>query len=316
MAKNTVAEGRQADKPTFIYGLIDPRTQEIRYVGKSVLSPARRLAVHLWRAKTAPHKRHSMAWLLSLHREGVAAIVETLEEVPPNGDWVEAEQFWISSLRLAGARLCNHTAGGEGQTGYKQPPEMVAKRIKRGAEHHRTGKRMPEHVREALRVARKRQISDPEWCRRNVERRRAAITPEQIATMRKGLAAFMADPIKRQQRKERHLAAAQSEQARQRVADWSRRKWSEKREEMIASLIAGKGRPEVRAKLSAATKAAWANPNSRNHGAWRDRKLSNDDVAAIRLALTAGERVGDVAAHYGVSQSLISLIKANRRRRV
>lgn len=35
------------DKPVHIYGLIDPRTGLIRYVGQTITSPRDRLRVHL-----------------------------------------------------------------------------------------------------------------------------------------------------------------------------------------------------------------------------------------------------------------------------
>src|SRR5690348_6073255 len=118
-------------KSVNIYGLIDPTTSQIRYVGKTVLDPRRRLSVHCDRALKSPEKTHSMAWIASLHKRGIKPEVFTIETV--DGDhWIEAEQFWIAYFRFIGADLCNHTIGGEGQCGYKQPKEVVEKRLKRG----------------------------------------------------------------------------------------------------------------------------------------------------------------------------------------
>lgn len=36
MADENVAAPSGAGKPTFIYGLVDPRTDQLRYVGKTV----------------------------------------------------------------------------------------------------------------------------------------------------------------------------------------------------------------------------------------------------------------------------------------
>jgi hypothetical protein len=51
--------------------------------------------------------------------------------------WREAEQFWIASLRLAGADLCNLTDGGQGPSGYKLSEEHKRKigSARRGHKH-------------------------------------------------------------------------------------------------------------------------------------------------------------------------------------
>lgn len=71
-------------------------------------------------SKTYCHK-----WLRGLLADGVRPDVVVLEEI--QGEWVEAEQFWILYLRFLGARLTNLTAGGEGLTGRRMSGEEIEK---------------------------------------------------------------------------------------------------------------------------------------------------------------------------------------------
>lgn len=302
------------DKATSIYGLIDPRTGELRYVGKTVLDPRRRLGVHRWRAVAAPHKRHSMAWILSLAAEGLKPETIVFETVPAGGDWVQAEQFWIAYFRMIGADLCNHTAGGEGQTGYRQPPEMIAKRVKRGAQNHNFGKPMPEATKVALREGQLRLYADPVRHARLKARQRAGMTPEKIAHSVSALKTAMADPEKLAAREAVRIEASRTPKARQRVGDWSRQNWQSRRQEIIAAQNAGKGE-EWREKMSARKKQEWADPNSPHRlASERQRKLSDQDLRAIRARLAAGESNGSIAASYRIDPSTVSHIKAGRHR--
>src|SRR6185369_1307504 len=96
---------------TIIYGLVDPRSDQLRYVGKTVREARRRLGQHVWQARNEGHKRHVLAWLDGLETAGLRPEIVELERVSPGGDWEEAEQFWIAYFRFLGANLCNHTDG-------------------------------------------------------------------------------------------------------------------------------------------------------------------------------------------------------------
>ena len=107
--------GNVTDKVTYIYGLVDPRTNELRYVGKTVLTPKRRLESHIRFASNG--KSYSSKWINSLSKDGLLPECFVIEEIEPLGDWTEAEQFWIAYYRFIGCRLCNLTDGGEGHSG-------------------------------------------------------------------------------------------------------------------------------------------------------------------------------------------------------
>lgn len=111
------------DKPTYIYVLRDPNSNEIRYVGKTVQSPRNRLWAHLAPSELAkPY--HRTRWLNTLIQQGQKPILEVIETVPANGDWIEAEQRWIAYYTNSGAPLTNGTIGGEGAPGAKRSEEL------------------------------------------------------------------------------------------------------------------------------------------------------------------------------------------------
>lgn len=110
-----------------IYGLIDPRDNQLRYVGKTGTSLKRRLREHIYGATRPGIRVRSRFWLRSLIKSNLLPDVFVIEEVDED-DWVEAEQFWIAYFRMIGADLCNHTDGGEGQHGLAASMDTIEKR--------------------------------------------------------------------------------------------------------------------------------------------------------------------------------------------
>lgn len=95
-----------------IYALVDPRSDEVRYIGKAV-DPERRLRSHLAPSQLDHSRSHKNSWLKGLLSEGlrpVLQILETVDDVDAN----EAERNWIAAYRWLGARLTNGTDGGDG----------------------------------------------------------------------------------------------------------------------------------------------------------------------------------------------------------
>jgi hypothetical protein len=99
MAINRVGHSSRNGKPTLIYGLIDPLTNELRYVGKTSKSIRARLCGHKAHAAVAGRKRRVVAWIAGLIARGLLPEVVIFEEVSPAHDWIEAEQFWIAYFR-------------------------------------------------------------------------------------------------------------------------------------------------------------------------------------------------------------------------
>lgn len=110
-----------------IYTLTDPRTNEIRYVGKTVQSLNYRLACHIYQTKRYRH--HNSSWIKSLLKLNLRPIIEELDEVDES-KWVETEIYWIAQLKAWGFKLNNHGKGGEGIIGLKHTDEAKEKMSK------------------------------------------------------------------------------------------------------------------------------------------------------------------------------------------
>jgi len=95
---------------TKIYVLCEP-AGEIRYVGKTINSLARRLGSHLHGARRGD-QNHLYNWLRSVLSTGRLPLIQLIGEVDGNGS--KEEIAWIAYGRQEGWRLVNSTAGGDG----------------------------------------------------------------------------------------------------------------------------------------------------------------------------------------------------------
>lgn len=100
----------------YIYGLRDPRTKKIRYIGKAD-NPKNRLQNHLCPSNLV-RKKHTSQWLALLKRLGLKPILVILQELDNDEDWEAAERRWIKNFKDAGCDLTNITEGGEGGATY------------------------------------------------------------------------------------------------------------------------------------------------------------------------------------------------------
>lgn len=99
-----------------IYGLVDPRTNELRYVGRSSNGLSRPRS-H-WENSTALCRRDRChTWIRSVLKDGLIPEIEVLAEFfwsfGVNDILNVEERFWIASIRSCGATLTNHTDGGD-----------------------------------------------------------------------------------------------------------------------------------------------------------------------------------------------------------
>jgi len=171
-----------------IYGLQDPRSQAIRYVGRTK-NLRRRMYEHLASARKGSWRYsrcYCANWIKSLIESGVqpqAVILEVCDE----STVLLREQVWIASARTGGWSLTNLTDGGDGMlnldpalrvrmseqvrqryedpayrqrliaslTGLKRSAETKAKMsaAHRGPRHHQFGKPTPAEVRAKISAA-------------------------------------------------------------------------------------------------------------------------------------------------------------------
>jgi hypothetical protein len=106
-----------------IYPLRDPRTLELRYVGKAD-DPERRFRQHVEQGQLNRYRSRKNSWLKGLLADGHQPLLEIIDEVEPDRA-NEAEVYWINWYLSQGARLTNGTAGGDG--GAITDPEAKAR---------------------------------------------------------------------------------------------------------------------------------------------------------------------------------------------
>lgn len=100
-------------KITAIYKLIDPLSNEIRYIGKSV-NPYSRFYRHIYEANKKGKKKYLYCWIKSLLNQGLLPIIEIIEWT---FNWKNREIYWIKYYKKK-YRLTNLSIGGEGSFGY------------------------------------------------------------------------------------------------------------------------------------------------------------------------------------------------------
>jgi group I intron endonuclease len=125
---------------TFIYVLIDPDTNFVRYVGKSN-NPKRRYYKHCSKSKK---KTHKVNWINKLLNENKKPILEVIDEVLVE-DWSFWESYWICQFKTWGFKLINNTNGGDGCTFANKTS------FKKGNVSWNKGKSMSEEAKEHLR---------------------------------------------------------------------------------------------------------------------------------------------------------------------
>lgn len=116
----------ETKKVTYIYGLIDPRTDQVRYVGKSN-NPKYRF----WWHTSHDDDTHKSRWINELKRNNLKPELIILEEIP-HEKWVEKEQWWINHFKKVSITLTNSTDGGKGTIGASPDTRLKMSRARLG----------------------------------------------------------------------------------------------------------------------------------------------------------------------------------------
>lgn len=97
-------------RPVFIYTLTDPRTSQIRYVGKTVDIEGRMRQHNSRMSSPITHRDYWGNSLLDSGQKPVFTVIDVANE----NNWEDIERFWISYHRNNGFPLTNLSSGGEG----------------------------------------------------------------------------------------------------------------------------------------------------------------------------------------------------------
>lgn len=156
-----------------VYALIDPRTNDVRYIGKTIRTSRRRLRRHLAESYLAANT-HKDRWLRGLLAAGLEPEITVVQRCESLAELADAERAHIASARASGARLTNATDGGDGIGGWKHTPESREK-IRAAL----TGKpKSAEHRRNSGLAQRGRKASDATRAKqRDGGRRRGSFPP-------------------------------------------------------------------------------------------------------------------------------------------
>jgi len=95
-------------KTVYIYGLEDPTTDEIRYVGKTT-NLKNRYYQHVSNCDDVNH--HKKNWIQGLKNKGLKPKLIILEKTDEKR-WEKREKYWIKTLLDIGCPLTNISAGG------------------------------------------------------------------------------------------------------------------------------------------------------------------------------------------------------------
>lgn len=107
------------ENTVYIYVLVDPRDDMIRYVGKTINLRAR-YACHC-----CPKEGNGLyvkRWLKQLKDQNLYPVMELLE-ICTDDIWKEREIYWIAMGKELNWPITNLTKGGETTTGYKHTEE-------------------------------------------------------------------------------------------------------------------------------------------------------------------------------------------------
>lgn len=121
-----------------VYGLIEPHTGNLRYVGKSS-SGMKRAKSHQCESAREHSNTHVCRWLRKIYKEFQATpCILVLAECVSNDEALDREQEIIAMFKDAGIELVNITAGGQGMTGW-HPTEETRMKLSRSLKGKRKG---------------------------------------------------------------------------------------------------------------------------------------------------------------------------------
>ncbi len=263
----------------FIYGLADPDTKIIRYVGQTN-NLKKRYQYHTWEAANGFRNRKNN-WVRSVQNRGSQPEMIILEENSTREDSNEAEVRIIGLLKDCGFDLTNATSGGDGAF------ERSRESISRQQESRRGYKPSAETRRKTSESHKKRFADNPELCKDMARR-----NPNLPANDRKGQEvknSKLTDEIVANIRRQLKSGKGITEVA----ANWPDIS-------MAAVHAAGKGK-------------TWAHVTEPPYQPRKIGKLTDQNVIDIKDLLAQGYTCTAISKQFNVNKSSISAIKRGER---
>lgn len=128
-----------------IYGLVDPRNNQLRYIGKTEIGQSR-LLEHL-KAKSLIKDTHKDRWLKQLLFNNLKPEFIVIEEFDDPNELFAAEEFWYEYFIGLGCNLTNSTKCGRGTRGYKHKEETIEKLKQKASKRDKTNYQNPHNKR-------------------------------------------------------------------------------------------------------------------------------------------------------------------------
>ena len=127
----------------YTYAHIDPRTNEVRYVGKGKDRRAYSLT-----QRSGHHKN----WIQHLKSLNLKPIIQIIKKDITEIEALHMEILLIDEYKREGIRLTNSTNGGEGSSGYKHTEKSLLKmsELKKGKDPHNKGKPSSKETKKRL----------------------------------------------------------------------------------------------------------------------------------------------------------------------
>lgn len=130
-----------------IYGLFDPETLELRYIGKTTVGEAR-YRRHI-NPKTLDNNSYKVNWIKSIQSKGLQPVYEVLELANDMDHMNELEEFYIDYFKSLGCKLTNAQNGGKGSPGRVNSDETKEKIRQRAIERGPTNQ-IPHNKRDNI----------------------------------------------------------------------------------------------------------------------------------------------------------------------
>lgn len=181
----TLSDSTTSQGKVYIYALVDPFTDEIRYIGKSV-RPRERLT-NQCNERSNTHRCH---WIQSVMAKGKRPIQIILEELPADADWQAAEKRWIAHGREQGWPLTNGTDGGDGVPGLSGESKERMLKTWTGRKHK------PESLLKIGAASRQRKHT-PEWSQLMHEKMKGRVfSPDHLSKISRSLRKLTDDQVR------------------------------------------------------------------------------------------------------------------------